>query len=159
MQINAVLTLGPMMACANLFNSLVIDCLFWNSPHRLFLALWTATLVAVVVLWAIKRHSARRPAERRTASVRATRRMTMSAITIGAFWAAPLIVMFSDVSEAQRVVLATCAAGMICGGALSLATIWPAALAFSLVIEAPTVAILLRTGDPMYIGLAALSVS
>ncbi len=158
-QLQAVLSLAPIMMAANIINLAIIDFLFWNSGHQVYLSLWTSLLFAVLGVWAVKWRRARGRAERQRASPRGVRLLTLSAAVFGVIWASPLIVMFGDVGEARRIILATCAAGMISGGALALATVWQAALVFALAIELPTAWLLIATGDPMYIGLAALSAS
>ena len=158
-QIQAVLSLAPIMIGANILNLAIVDFLFWSADHRLYLGAWTTLLCVVLGVWVVKLRRARGRVERQRASPRGVRRLALSALVFGVIWSSPLLVMFNDVGEARRIILATCAAGMISGGALALATVWQAALIFALAIEIPTATLLIATGDRMYIGLAALSAS
>ena len=158
-QIQAILALSPTMILANFFNLIIVTMLFWGTDHNAFLTLWVTTFVVVLGIWLQSWQRSKSRAPRSRASVRGARLMTMNAFVLGAVWAAPIMVMFHDVSEAQRVVLAAVAAGMICGGALALATVWQAALVFSLAIALPTTISLVNTNNPIYLGLAALTIS
>ena len=125
-QIHAIMALTPTMIAANLVNMLIVTLVFWGDGRRDFLSLWSIALALILAAWwrTWRQTSARAPRAR--ASLRGTRRMTLNGLIFGAVWAAPILSMFNDVSEAQRVVLAAVASGMICGGALALATIWQA---------------------------------
>jgi diguanylate cyclase (GGDEF)-like protein/PAS domain S-box-containing protein len=158
-QIEAIHSLSPMLMAGNLINAAVIDGMFWTTNHKAFMAAWSLWLAAWTIYWGRDWRLAKKQNDRDRASARGVRRVTLSALLLGATWAAPLFAMFGDVSEAQRVVLASCAAGMISGGAMALATVWQAALAFSLAIEVPLIVSLLSLGDSVYGGLALLSVS
>ena len=158
-QIQAIVALAPVMMIANVFNALVVDALYWNTPHRWFLTVWSSTICAGVAFWALKRSQSVKAGRRLRASSRGVRRFTISGLICGLVWAAPLVAMFPDVDEGRRVVLATLAAGMITGGALTLATVWQAALAYSAAIEIPFAILVISTRDPVYIGLGVLSFS
>ncbi|MBV1702771.1 MAG: EAL domain-containing protein [Hyphomicrobiales bacterium] len=158
-QIHAVIALGPLMMLANLINVAIIDYLFWHTRHQHFLVIWTLVIVGGLTFWGKDAWFGNKRPIRPHVSTRGTMRVSLNSLIFGLAWATPMIFMFRDVSEAQRVVLATATAGMISGGALALTTVWQAALLYSLSLELPTLVILVSTGNDMYIGLAALSIT
>ena len=147
------------ISVANFVNMIIVTLLFWDASRSTFLTIRVLSILTILGLWIQGWRKMQRRERRATASARGLPRMTMNAFIGGLLWAVPIIAMFHNVSEAQRVVLTTVAAGMICGGALSLAPIWQAAFVYSLTIAIPTAISLFGIGDPIYLGLAALTIS
>ena len=156
-QIRAVLALAPIMMMANIFNSMVVDLLFWRSAHQTFLVGWTVVLWTILSLW-FRSWRAQGTTARNRASPKGVKRITAFAFIFSLIWAAPIVFMFGDASEAERVALSTLSVGMLSGGTLALTTVWQAALLFAFTLATPTALILLLTGHPVFAGLAILSI-
>ena len=155
-QIAAVITLAPAMMGANLINCLITVNLFRGGGHDPFLTVWSAVLVAYLVVW-FRQWRLARLTLRDRASARGVRRITLMAAAAAVLWAAPTLFLFVDATETQRAMLASSQAGMMTGGAIALATVWEAAITYFLVIESACLIAFLVHGGAAYESLAAMS--
>ncbi|MBK9081255.1 MAG: EAL domain-containing protein [Rhizobiales bacterium] len=129
-QIAAVRRYTPWMMAANVASAALIAGAFAGSRHLPVVLAW-ATGVCLVALYAIARWwpMRARPSPD-SASIRGVRRTVLHAVMLGACWAF-LPAMFTIADMEQRVIIGSVVAGMLCGSGFALATIAPAALAFS----------------------------
>lgn len=155
-QLAAILRLTPAMMLANLANGSMLLYAFWAGGPRWFLVVWFAALcmTAALGLRAWLRSRKRQPPL--TVSTRGIRRAVWHGFTLGAVWAVIPVILFADADGPQRVLLAALMTGMIAGGGFALSTVPPAALAYASVMILSSMAVLLATGEPIYLMVAAL---
>ena len=135
-QIAAIFQYTPWMMLATVFNAIVLVATF--SVGRLFPAslCWagvvTAMSVHTLLGWRRNRHRAT-PA---TTSVRAIHSAIRRAAVFGFLWAILPMLFFEDAGGIGRLVIVCLCAGMLGGGAMALATVPAAALAYTCTIFA-----------------------
>ncbi len=149
-RVNAItrLTLPGLLAvCAN---ALALVVVFAHAGHDLFLAGWVAALTIMMLkmfsIWR-KYHS---KLLKTSLPISSLKRLSINSFTLGLLWAAPIYQLFPDSSDKERAILICVAAGMICAGALTLGTVWQAALVYGAAIMVATVVAIIRAGDSTY---------
>jgi diguanylate cyclase len=134
-QIAVLMRYTPAVLAANLLNGVVLVAALSFRPPTAAPYLWLALLALYVLLVGWRRYRRRS----RSLPTRASRALILKAIgyagALGAIWgAAP--VLFFDSARGDHLVVACVSIGMMCGGALVLAAVPAAALAFTLPIAA-----------------------
>ena len=158
-QLGAIFALTPTMLIVNLVNFIIICVMFANQGHNLFVASWATAMSAVLGPWFLNwRHKSKLP-PRFGVSARGVSRVTFNAFVLAALWVTPIVYLSNGASQPQHVVLASLACGMASGGALVLATVWQAALVYTLVVMIPSVGCLICLGGSIYWLLAAMTMS
>ncbi|MBX3618684.1 MAG: EAL domain-containing protein [Rhizobacter sp.] len=134
MQVQAVLTLTPVVVATNVVGVATLWWTFLGAAPVALMAAWSLALAAAVgwSAWAWDRW--RRGYAPAQVSRRATRRATQHAIAMGVLWALPLPLLTPLASPAQFLILTTIVVGITCGGAAALAPIRRAGIVFPLVI-------------------------
>ena len=155
-QISAVIALSPAMIFTNFINCVITVMLFRGGGHDAFLSLWSASILLLLGYW-LRSWRAARGQIRERASARGVMRIAGMAAIFALVWAAPTLFLFADATEAQRGMLASSQAGMMAGGAIALATVWEAAAAYFLLIEAACLVAFVAHGGAAYLNLAAMS--
>jgi diguanylate cyclase (GGDEF)-like protein len=155
-QIDAVIALSPAMIFTNFINCVITVMLFRGGGHDAFLSLWSASLLLLLGYW-LRSWRATRGQIHERVSARATMRIAGVAAVFAVVWAAPTLFLFADATEAQRSMLASSQAGMTAAGAIALATVWQAAAAYFLLIEAACLIAFVFHGGAAYLSLAAMS--
>ncbi len=154
-QLGAVLRLTPPMMLANVASGSTLVFAFWQSDERGFLLAWLLTLSLAVAIglraWFVR---GRRSAPK-TVSARGLHRTTLHAFTLGAIWSAAPVVLFDGADAPQRMLLAALVTGMIAGGGFTLSTLPAAALAYCSSITVTSMGVLLASGEPIHLMLAA----
>jgi diguanylate cyclase (GGDEF)-like protein/PAS domain S-box-containing protein len=158
-QLSAVLALTRTTLIANIMNLFIVCALFRGRGHDLFLAIWATALGAVLLLSFTRWNGTSADVPVSGISERGARGATRSALLLGVVWVTAIIYLYDDASQSERIILAALTTGLASGGALVLATVWQAALAFNLVIMLPALVNLIRLGGTVYILLAALTAS
>jgi diguanylate cyclase (GGDEF)-like protein len=143
MQVQAVLTLTPVVVVSNLVGSATVCWTFRDTAPPWALLAWAA-LVLLTVGWGARAwwqsRGSRGPAQ---VSRRATQRVTLHAIVMGLLWAVPLPFLTMVATPSQFLVLTAVAVGVVCAGATALAPIRRAGTAFPLLVAVGAAAALL----------------
>ena len=134
-QLQSVLALGPIMVGANVANAAVLVWVFRASSERLLIWSWAAGLAVAMPMWAQSLRKRKDP-PCATASLRSHRRLTLHALGMGSVWAC-VVAAFPSADSVERQVLELCVAGMTCGGAVVLAPVWSASVAFVAALLVP----------------------
>ena len=158
-QLGAVVSLTPTMLIANAVNLAILLLAFRRSDHDVFLSLWGASFCLILALWFFRWRTDERAPARTETSWRGARRLTINGLVLGSLWATPIVYLFRSATQPEAIILACLAAGLTSGGALAMATVWQAALAFTLALMIPALADLVFIGGAIYGWLAALTVS
>lgn len=135
MQVQAVLTLMPVVAASNLVGATTLSWTFRDTAPPWALLTWVG-LVLLTVGWGAhawwRGRSSSPPAQ---ASRRATNRVTLHAVVLGLLWAVPLPFFAAVASPTQFLVLTAITVGIVCAGTTALAPIRRAGTAFPLVVS------------------------
>jgi diguanylate cyclase (GGDEF)-like protein/PAS domain S-box-containing protein len=158
-QLGAIFALTPTMLIVNLVNVVIIFAIFLGHGHNLFVTIWAAAMLWVLGPWYMNWRGKSRFPPRDGVSARGVSRVTVNAFILGALWVTPIVYLSKGASEPQHVLLAALACGMTSGGALVLATVWQAALIYTLVVMIPAVGCVISLGGPIYWLLAVMTVS
>jgi diguanylate cyclase (GGDEF)-like protein len=136
MQVQAVLTLTPVVVVSNLVGALTLGWTFREATPSWALVTWLA-LVLLAVAWGTRAWwRARAATPRAQASRRTTNRVTLHAILLGLLWAVPLPFLTMTASPEQFLVLTAITVGIVCAGATALAPVRRAGTAFPLLVAA-----------------------
>jgi C4-dicarboxylate-specific signal transduction histidine kinase len=152
---SVVLRQTPGMMLANVCNALVLAVDFWGT-RQFNSALYWATAVFSVSGYIYFRHRRRRRAPRSASQSHAARRATLNALALGLCWAALPLFFFQDASPGTQLLIACLSAGMLYGGALALASIPFAAMAFVGPVALASFVTLIRGHDNHYLLIAVV---
>jgi len=145
----AVTHLTPVAMPANVLNGAAVCFALWESAPRSSLLIWFALLAAAAArgmfAWWRRRGSGPRPA-----SPRAIHRATFHAVLLGLIWAYVPAAWFAAADEPHRLLIATLTSGMMCAGALVLATVPTASLGYVAVLAAASAYALVASREPVY---------
>jgi diguanylate cyclase (GGDEF)-like protein len=134
MQVQAVLTLTPVVVATNVVGIVALWWAFHRSVSHLALAVWAASL-SLLLAWGARAWWRWRHGNAPThASRRATDRATLHAVLMGLLWALPLPVCTSVATPGQFLVLTTISVGIMCAGSAALAPIRRAGTVFPLLV-------------------------
>ncbi len=147
-QFAAVRANTPGMMVANVGNGAALLATFSGTPLGPRALLWTVALfaAAIYIFWRARRRVRRRSAP--SAPTRIGRRAVLNAFVLGLLWAAVPLLFFLEASPGARLMVISLTAGMLFGGAFSLARAPVAATVFALPITAAAAVTLLSGGDP-----------
>jgi C4-dicarboxylate-specific signal transduction histidine kinase len=154
-QFSVVLRQTPGMMLANVCNAFVLVVDFWGTRQFVFAICW-ATAVFSVSGYIYFRHRRRRQAPRPANQSHAVRRATLNALALGLCWAALPLIFFQEAGPGTRLLIACLCAGMLYGGALALASIPFAAVAFVAPVAFASFVALIRGHDSHYLLIAAV---
>lgn len=152
--LRALVRLTPFALSANLLNGTIAWLTLRPTADGPGLLIWSAALAAISILGASGWWRQRR-AVRRTASTRAIRRAVLHASVLALVWAILPAVWFPSASASQRLIIAMLTTGMLGGGAIVLAPVPMASIAYVSVLAIGGCIALLSTREPlMYYALA-----
>ena len=154
-QFSVVLRQTPGMMLANVCNALVLVADFWGT-RQFVSAIYWATAVLSVSGYIYFRHRRRRRAQRSASQSHAARRATLNALALGICWAALPLFFFQEAGPGTRLLIACLSAGMLYGGALALASIPLAAVAFVAPVAFASFVALIRGHDSHYLLIAVV---
>ena len=158
-QIEAVFALTPTLVAANAITAVVFFSLFERADNVRLLGLWLVAVFAALTIWLARWRRAQLQPPGSMASRAEIRRFCLGAAAAGLLWSAPIVATFPQVTHNGQIVLASLAASLVSAGALALATIWEAALAFATAVMAPTVIALLHAQIPVAFEISGLSLA
>ncbi len=141
----------PSLMVANVCNALTFVAAFWATPAFGLAFLWASTVLVSSAYIYIRHRRGRSRPKPTTLSSRAIRRATVNALALGSCWAALPLVFFPNASPDTRFLIACLTAGMLCGGAFTLASIPAAASAFVVPIALASFVTLAMNGDPNHV--------
>jgi diguanylate cyclase (GGDEF)-like protein len=134
MQVQAVLTMTPVVAVSNVVGVGTLCWTFRDAAPLWLLVSWI-TLMLLAVAWGARAWWRwRTQAPPKQASRRATDRVTLHAVVIGVLWATPLPYLAAVASPSQLLVLTVIVVGIVCAGAPVLSPIRRAGTAFPLIV-------------------------
>jgi C4-dicarboxylate-specific signal transduction histidine kinase len=154
-QLSVVLRQTAGMMLANVCNALVLVADFWGT-RQFVSAIYWATAVFSVSGYIYFRHRRRRRAPRSASQSDATRRATLNALALGLCWAALPLLFFQEANPGTQLLIACLSAGMLYGGALALASIPFAAVAFVAPVAFASFVTLVRGHDSHHLLIAAV---
>jgi diguanylate cyclase (GGDEF)-like protein len=134
MQVQAVLTMTPVVVVSNVFGAGTLCWTFRDTAPLWMLATWLVLVLATVAWGARAWWRWRRQAPPTQVSRRATDRVTLHAVVLGVLWATPLPYLTAIASPSQLLVLTAIAVGIVCAGAPVLAPIRRAGTAFPVIV-------------------------
>ena len=158
-QIEAVFALTPTLVAANGITAVVFFSLFERADNVRFLGLWLVAVFAALTIWIARWRWAQVLPPKSLASRAEIRRICLYVVVAGLLWSAPMVAIFPQVSPNGQLLLTALAGSLVSAGALALATIWEAALAFAAAVMAPTVIALVCVQGPLAFGICGLSLA
>jgi len=154
-QFSGILRQTPGMMLANVCNALVLVVDFWGTRQFVSALYWAAAVFSVSG-YIYFRHRRRRRAPRSASHSHAARRATLNALALGLCWAALPLFFFEEAGPGTRLLIACLSAGMLYGGALALASIPFAAMAFVAPVAFACFVTLIHGHDSHYLLIAAV---
>ena len=154
-QLTVVLRQTRGMMLANVCNALVLVVDFWGTRQFSAAVYWAAAVFSVSG-YIYFRRLRRRGAPRSASQSHATRRATLNALALGLCWAALPLYFFEEADPGTRLLIACLSAGMLYGGALALASIPFAAMAFVAPVAFACFVTMIRGHDNHYFLIAAV---
>jgi diguanylate cyclase (GGDEF)-like protein len=158
LQVQAVLTLTPMVVAANVVGAGTLCWTFRNNLPLPALALWAGLLafgVAMGVRAWLRWRGGHAPAQ---VSHRATTHATRHATLMGLLWAAPLPFMSAGATPSQFLILTSITVAIMCAGAAVLAPIRRAGTVFPALMSVGAAGALLQLGDDAVLPMSMLLV-
>jgi len=154
-QTSALLRQTSAMMLANICNALTLIAALWNTRQHVPSLYWGAGLLLVAGFIRYRpRPASSKPRSDLAPRSSKTRRAVFNALALGLCWAAVPLFFFQDATPGARLLIACLSAGMLCGGAFALASIPPAAVAFSGPIIVAALAALAQSGDSEHVFIA-----
>jgi diguanylate cyclase (GGDEF)-like protein/PAS domain S-box-containing protein len=129
-QIQALLSVLPLVMLGNAFNTMTLCWTFWGRISRPWLAVWCVAVTLSLTLagfwWKRLMTSGPRPVATRSA----THFIAAQVMVFAGIWSALPIWVFPTSDHTGAMLIATVTVGMICSGAFTLSPIVPAATAY-----------------------------
>ncbi|WP_363346225.1 ATP-binding protein [Methylocystis echinoides] len=143
----------PGVMLANICNATVFMAASWDRPYRIAALCWGALVIAIASFVFLRRKTRRTSTYRPAASSsrRGVYRAVGYAAALGSCWGALPLLFLDQASVGGKLLIACLCSGMLGGGAFVLASIPPAAAAFSGPIALGSFAALLASGDRDYL--------
>ncbi|MBV9995744.1 MAG: response regulator [Caulobacteraceae bacterium] len=159
-QIFAIVRLSPIAMAASCLNAVIfiVTCRAAGA-FRPALWAWAALVFAAAGYYCRGWLRGRGRAARRPASRRALRRATLGGALFGALWGAVPALFFPGAPPQIQLLIGVLTAGMMSGGAIVLASVPTAGLAYVAPVAAGSAVALVQEDAPAYLGLSALLVS
>ncbi|MBV1702961.1 MAG: bifunctional diguanylate cyclase/phosphodiesterase [Hyphomicrobiales bacterium] len=158
-RVGAIFRLTPITILGNLINALTLTFVFIGSPHIIELLVWDLAMFGTLTIWLAAWKKSTLNGFPKRISIRVIKAINRNCLLIGALWAGQIYYLFPSSGPREKALLLCVACGMICGGALTLATLWQIALGFSLLILSGLVISVIRLGDPSYYAVLFFSIS
>jgi len=129
-QLALVLKHTPGMMLANIANACVLPLALWASPARLDAVAWSLVVICCAGLFGLRAKGAWRNVRPSRVSRNAIHRLVRNAFVLGCLWAIVPAWFFAPAAQGGQLVITCLCAGMLSGGAFSLAAVPVAAIAF-----------------------------
>lgn len=155
-QLQAVLSLTPLSAFANMTNAAVIAIRYLSEPDRDLVLSWAVMVMALSLSSMVAWYRIKAAGGLRTVSERGLRSASRNAMVYGAIWGLLPVLVF-PVEQGQLLLVVVCA-GMVAGGGMALATVPAAATGYMAILTAGCMIGMFRAGIDAYWDLFALTV-
>jgi diguanylate cyclase (GGDEF)-like protein/PAS domain S-box-containing protein len=152
-QIQALLSLLPLVALGNAVNAMTLCWSFWRVTSPAWMAAWCILVVLSLTAGGFLWRRMIRGGARGVASRASTWHITGHVALFAAIWSSMPLLVFPTADHTGAMLIAAVTVGMICNGAFTLSSITPAALAYLGVFSLACVVTLLRSS---YVGSGAL---
>jgi diguanylate cyclase (GGDEF)-like protein/PAS domain S-box-containing protein len=133
-QLQAVQRLTPLAMVANGLNAALVVIACAGTGHDLFLALWSAAVVGVMLQAALSWQRMRQRPAPAQSSPRSMRRATRNASVLATVWAAMPAMLLADADGGRQLLISVITTGMMCAGGFALATVPVAGTAYVLLL-------------------------
>ncbi|HYY83675.1 MAG TPA: EAL domain-containing protein [Beijerinckiaceae bacterium] len=147
-QVAQVARYTPGMMLANACAAPVLAAALWPSPARWAALAWAAVMIAIAAAFGLGQRRRKARPKPTSASGRGVRLTIRNAAVLGLLWSSAPVTFFGDATHGGQLVIASVSAGVLCAGALALASIPLAAMAFTVPIYAAVGTNLIVDGDP-----------
>ncbi|MGJ0505908.1 MAG: sensor histidine kinase [Methylocystis sp.] len=141
-------TQGVMLA--NICNASVFIAASWDRPYRARALVWGALVIGMAAFVYLRRRTPRPPRAAGGPSRRGVIRAGLYAAALGSCWGALPLLFLEDATVGGKLLIACLCSGMLGGGAIVMASLPSAAIAFSGPIVLGSLLALLRAGDRDY---------
>lgn len=145
-QIAVIARYSPAMLTVNLVNALVLAAALSLHSEPTITFVWLACLLAYCAPVGLRFYRRRHKSPPASVGEKAVRRATVNAFGFGAIWGVAAILFF-DRAEHVQIVVVCVIVGMMSGGALALATLPQAVVAFAAPLTLGSFVALLRGAD------------
>lgn len=134
-QIQALLSLLPLIATGNALNTIAMFWAFWDQlPHQL-LAIWCLTTIFSLPLAGFWWRSMVRHSARPVASASAPRLVTLHVFAFALLWSVAPVAVFPHADHNSAMMISSVVVGTICAGAFTLSPMVPAACMYVLTLS------------------------
>lgn len=140
----------PYASAAGLLNTVVIGLASPGALPNLMVALWMAAVIALTLVHLQAWQQWRQKKRSEVATQQQLKALTFHAAGAGLLWGGVPLVLVDHVGSTQQTLLMMSLAGMLCTGALSLATLPPAAWAFMGAISAGSLLAFIASPQMIY---------
>ena len=158
-QIDAIRSCTPWMMGACIVNAIVVAATMAGTPRFLLAAIWAGIVAATSATLALRWWRGRLSAAPVSISARAVRHAITNAAVYGVTWGCAPVLFYSGDGAASDLVITCVCAGMMCGGAIALATVPAAALLATLGLAVGVAIAFLHVGDGTHVLAGALLLS
>jgi diguanylate cyclase (GGDEF)-like protein len=156
-QIVTITMYTPWMMAANILNALAVLFMFHGHPHVMRAGTWATCIIGISGYVLFRCFKGRKRPKPVSVSLNAIRRAVVNAVLLGGLWGAMVPLLYPIGDHGAQLVMICVIAGMLCGSGFALATVPPAATAFSGGIALGVVWALLLT--PSFASLLILAMS
>lgn len=157
-QVGMVVRLTPLLSLVNIVNASLPVSVLWERVPRLPLVIWLATAAVLAVYPLRAWWSSRQKPPRCSGSTRSVRRAVVLGGIAGLVWASAAPLFVSGLDHDTILFLSVVLSGMAAAGAVVLAPIPQAAIAYSLPICVAVVVVIVGTGDSILMMLGVMLV-
>ena len=140
----------PYASAAGLLNTVVIGLASPGALPNLMVALWMAAVIALTLVHLQAWQQWRQKKRSEVATQQQLKALTFHAAGAGLLWGGVPLVLVDQVGSTQQTLLMMSLAGMLCTGALSLATLPPAAWTFMGAISAGSLLAFIASPQMIY---------
>ncbi len=158
-QIYSIIRYTPATMVANVSNAIVLVVSLLGTPHESIAMGWAFVVCTFSAFHYLKGVAIRQAPKPSHVSERTIRRAITYATVLGALWGAVPLLFFQEVDESAMLVIVCLCCGMLCGGAVVLAAVPAAALAFTLPVLIGSLIAIARSDVASQVYLAALFVT
>ena len=149
-RVNAIMRLTPALIGAIFSNAVALTWVFAHNGRDGFLSLWFGCIVIMLSKWYLDWRKISYKPHKKSLPSKVINKITIFSFVMGIAWASAIFVLFLNASGKEQTILLCVAAGIICGGSLTLGTIWQAAMLYGAPILIAVTASIIRLGDSTY---------
>jgi diguanylate cyclase (GGDEF)-like protein len=152
-QFYALIRLVPVTVAVNLFNALIVAVSLAGTVPAWPLAGWLCAMTILCSLRAARAHRLAHDPDYAQRHPTGVRSISTGVGLLALLWSVPMIMWFPTAAEPQRLLIAIVMTGMMSAGAMTMATVPPAAATYIGILALASIAASIEIGQPL---LAAL---